>query len=269
VDRSRQARPRVRFELVPKPGGVRVLSCLDADLDRDYAAAVVSVAASVEDHLGAEVVANRVETLTDVPPHIVLRSWRAARARFERTVLLWPPDARILRTDVARCYETIEPAVVVEALLRAGVASRTASRCALVLDDLAAEGVGGLPIGPAPSAVLANAVLSFGDQALRRAGAPFVRWVDDWWIVARSAPHAGELLGVLGRGLEQAGLRLHEAKTRLLEPDERPGPGSGQGYHRAAHAHPLPVVPRSHPVVPGDRRVGARRRAARAARRER
>jgi hypothetical protein len=142
-------------------------------------------------------------------------------------------------------------------------------RCVAVLCDLADEGVRGLPIGPAPSAVIANAVLVAGDEALVASGAEFVRWVDDWWLAARSAGHAIELVEVLAAALQPLGLRLHEAKTRLLGPHERPGPASGPEYHRAAHAHPVPVVARSHAVVPDDGGVGPRRRAARAAHRQR
>jgi hypothetical protein len=76
-------------------------------------------------------------------------------------------------------------------------------------------GVRGLPVGPEPSAILANAVLVRLDDAIRGSGVRHLRWVDDvvLWGTAedvRSALYA--LRAVAGT----VGLELHGDKTRIL-----------------------------------------------------
>ncbi len=51
-------------------------------------------------------------------------------------------------------------------------------------------GVDGLPVGPPASALLADAVLAAGDDAIRATGAAHVRWVDDVAIFAPDRPVA-------------------------------------------------------------------------------
>jgi hypothetical protein len=262
-------RARVRFELRAKPTGLRVLCHLDPALATAYARAVAAVAPAVERALGPEVVAERVASVSDVPPGVVLRPWRSARTRFEQALRRWPLDRGILRTDVATCYGAIERAAVLDALLRLQAPARAAEECAAVLGELASEGVEGLPIGPQASAVLANAVLSAGDAAVRGAGIPFLRWVDDWWLSVGSTDTAGDVLTVLAGPLSRFGLRLNAAKTRFVDRSAAGGPGSTPEYHRAADAHPLPGFARPHALVPADRGVGARRRPTRATRGER
>jgi hypothetical protein len=253
----------VAFERVPKPGGGRLLCRLDAELATRYTSAVVGVAADVERALAPEVLAHRVVAVSRRPPAIVLRDWRRERGCFESE------RARILglvvTTDVAECYGSISLDAVREALHRCGVGSAGTLACVRVLEELAAEGVPGLPIGPIPSAVLANAVLAVGDGALRRLQVTFLRWVDDWWIGVRSAPHAAEALGLLGAALATAGLRLNDDKTRVTRPDDAGCATSGGEYHRAAHAHAVPILARANALVPRDRGLVACRRAARGA----
>jgi Reverse transcriptase (RNA-dependent DNA polymerase) len=75
--------------------------------------------------------------------------------------------------------------------------------------------VRGLPIGPDPSAVLANAVLSEMDRAIRSTGARHLRWVDDIFLWGSGADVRHGL-----RALEDVaarmGLALHPEKTRFL-----------------------------------------------------
>jgi hypothetical protein len=75
--------------------------------------------------------------------------------------------------------------------------------------------VRGLPIGPEPSAVLANAVLAEMDGAIRRAGARHLRWVDDVFLWGTRAD-VRRALGALDDALSRAGLALHPEKTRVL-----------------------------------------------------
>lgn len=256
--------PRVRFEVVAKADGLRVLSHPEPRLAAAYAGAVVEAAHRVEAALGREVVANRVASVSLTPPAIVLRSWSAARASLDAVRRTWPADLRIVRTDVASCYPSIRPPVVADALEGVGVAAPAVAACVRVLEEFGDAGVPGLPIGPAPSAVLSNAVLATGDRALRRTGLAFARWVDDWWIAAGSASQLAAALGLLGDALATAGLRLNDAKTRVVDRNDV-GWASTAEYHRAAHAHAVPVVPGPYALVPGHGRVGPGRRTSRPA----
>jgi hypothetical protein len=258
--RSFARSPRVRFVIRPKLGGLRTLCVLEPGLDAAYAGAVAAVAAGVESSLGPEVVANRVARASVKPPGITLSPWRAERAVFGAAVeaiagpRLW--------TDVSACYASISPRAVRDALEAVEEPTARVAACVDVLEDLSAAGVEGLPVGPPASAVLANAVLSAGDHALRDAGFRFVRWVDDWCVEVGSEARAARALGFLGRALGPAGLRLNDAKTRLAEPGASGCP-SGAGYHRAADAHPLPAVAGANPLLPCDGGVAPGGRAAR------
>jgi hypothetical protein len=269
VDRSSSAPPRVRFSTIPKPGGVRVLARLEPGLARSYTSAVAAVTPAIEGALASGVIANRAWIVSEVPPRLVLRPLRRERDVLRRALRPMADGSLVLRTDVAECYRSTSPRAVRDALARCGAAPVAARRCARVLEELTDEGVEGLPIGPPASAVLANAVLAAGDAALASRGVGFVRWVDDWWIAVGSAVHAAEVLAGLAGALAPAGLRLSDAKTRIDPGPDGGGGSSGPGYHRAAHADPVPLVVDPDAVVPRDGGVGAGGRPARRTRGQR
>jgi len=72
-----------------------------------------------------------------------------------------------------------------------------------------------LPVGPEPSAVLANAVLAPVDLAVAAAGVPHVRWVDDVVAFVPGRRRAVRVTDAVRRELEAMGLRPNEAKTRI------------------------------------------------------
>ena len=117
-----------------------------------------------------------------------------------------------MHVDVADCYGSILPEVVAASLRAAGADPRALER---LLHELADHGVPGLPIGPEPSAVLANAVLAPLDVALAVAGVPHVRWVDDIVAFATERRQAMRVTDLIRRELEAVGLRPNEAKTRI------------------------------------------------------
>jgi Reverse transcriptase (RNA-dependent DNA polymerase) len=253
----RPSRPgqRVRFEIRSKAGGRRVVSHLEPRLAAAYASVVAPVVPAVEAGLGPRVLAERAIAARRAPAAVVLRAWPAARrSLLEAAARRAGP---LVHTDVAQCYASISPDAVVDRLGVFGVASRDVEACRRLLLELADEGVRGLPIGPAASAVLANAVLSAGDDALERRGSAFLRWVDDWWIALPSPEEAAGALHVLGGALAPFGLRLHAGKTGLVDGVELGGASGTSEYHRATHAHALPFVDRANAVVPLDGRMGA------------
>jgi hypothetical protein len=72
-------------------------------------------------------------------------------------------------------------------------------------------------VGPVASAVLADVVLASGDDALRRVGASFVRWVDDVVIFASDRRGRGAALDALRAAWASLGLEMHELKTVVLD----------------------------------------------------
>ena len=222
---------RVRFVSVGHARGNRRLAILDGETLRTYTGLVAEIAPTVEAALSRRVVANRVATCTVEPPELRLRSWRSERDAFAaRFSELAQTGRRLAFADVRRCYASISPSTVGAELRRLGVG--TAGALEAFLRGLEPDGVRGLPVGPDPSAVLANAVLGRADLALERAGVAHVRWVDD---VVLSSPDPGGALGVFRGALEEIGLRLNERKTRVV-PDGGAadlGLGSPTAYDRS------------------------------------
>jgi hypothetical protein len=116
--------------------------------------------------------------------------------------------------DVADCYATISPAVVRGCLERLGVPDARAA--AHLLRGLAEAGIPGLPVGPAPSALFANGVLSHVDRTLEAAGIDHLRWVDDVVMGVRGPSDAPSALELFARALGELGLRPNHGKTRVI-----------------------------------------------------
>ncbi len=204
---------RVRFVSVRHARGDRRIVVLDPETLRTYTRLVAQIAATVEAALSHRVVANRVATCAVEPPVLRLRPWRTERNAFlARLSGLAGAGGALAFADVRRCYASISPSTTGAGLRALGVGT-AAGAIEAFLEGLEPDGVRGLPVGPDPSAVLANAVLAHADRALERAGVAYVRWVDD---VALSSADPSGALDVLRGALEEMGLRLNERKTRVV-----------------------------------------------------
>ncbi len=205
-------RSLARVVPIPKPGGTRWLTLLSEEAAEAYADAVAEVAPAIETRLGPYVFANRVARYSPLS----LEPWRSARSRFKRVAIRLAEDLHTVAvTDVRDCFASIRDAAVEEALLRLACEPRAVARIVGLLRGFARDGIPGLPIGPEPSAVLANAVLSAADEALEASGSVHLRWVDDFVVVARHAADAGKALEQLRGALEAVGLSVNERKTRI------------------------------------------------------
>jgi hypothetical protein len=204
--------PRVRFVRVRRAGGERRLVLLDPRTRASYLGLVARSAGAVEASLSDAVVANRLRAWSVDPPELCLRPWRTERRIFAArlTSLTRRADA-VAFADVRCCFASISPDRVGATLRGLGV--EASGELERFLRGLEPDGVLGLPVGPEPSAVLANAVLGSVDRALERAGVPHLRWVDDV-VLATDDPTAA--LEVLRSSLEEIGLRLNDDKTRVL-----------------------------------------------------
>lgn len=201
---------------VPKPdGGVRWLTDLGPVDHAAYRSAVTPLLARIERSLGAEVLANRARWGSG---GWGLAPWRLAWRTWQRMVTAAAREARprtiFAVADVRDCYGSVSPDAV------SSVLGPAADPLVAFLRRLGDAGVRGLPVGPDPSAVVANASLEPLDDAVRSSGAGHFRWVDDLvlWGTRREAIRG---LDALHRAAAGLGLELHPGKTRLLEgPDE-------------------------------------------------
>lgn len=203
----------MRVELAPWPGKPgRRMCLLDPVTAAAYEEAVEPAVPAIERLLEPWAVGNRVVALRPLR----LEPWREARARYRAIAEREAARAGLaLRIDVRECYRTIS-AGAVDAALRAGeVVSEHRGRIAAALDAFARGGIAGLPVGPAPSAVLANLVLAAADRAL--AGERWLRWVDDLVVFAPDAARLAEAERRVTTALAALGLATHPAKRRTAE----------------------------------------------------
>jgi hypothetical protein len=214
-----QALPAPPLERVAAPPGrrTREVTVLHPALAARYTALVSTVALRVEGELSRSVAANRVAVAMIDPPRLVLRSFRDERVAFGRRLArLARRSPCLLFADVRECYRSIAPGVVGSSLRALGCDGSSVDAIVAFLRALQELGVEGLPVGPDPSAVLANAVLAEVDRALERLGPPHMRWVDDLVVGVDGSSGAATVLEVAREALDRVGLRLNDAKTRLV-----------------------------------------------------
>jgi hypothetical protein len=194
------------------------VTALHPALSVRYVELVAVVAPVVERALSPAVAANRVELARVRPPALRLAPWREERRRFAvRLGALARTAPCVVLADVRDCYGSITPAAVDRSLRGMGCGPGSAGAVRRFLERLEALLDGrGLPVGPDPSAVLANAVLARADLALARAGVRHLRWVDDVVAAVQDRPRAEAVVRILRAALRDVGLELNEAKTRVL-----------------------------------------------------
>lgn len=252
--------PPLPFPLAKRDGGVRVLTILDPIEHAAYRAAVGRALEEIEGALGPEVFANRASAWSPrAPGDFALEPWRVARARFRRRVerlgagatgrgRRWSavpiqrrpggvaPEGRrgsrggrgrgaVVIADVRDHFGSIRPEVVQEALGRLRVDRPTVRRVTRTLEGLAVRGARGLPVGPEPSAVLANATLADVDASIRGLGAVHVRWVDDIVAFCHDEDHGREVLETIREALARADLELAAGKSALVVGSSVPSTG--------------------------------------------
>ena len=194
----------IHWERQTKPGGgERRLARLDPADDETYRRLVAPLVPRLERLLGPSAVANRATT----DAH--LRPWTGARRvwrRALRAALAGERHVVVVAADVRECYASIrEPG-----LAAAGVSDELTA----FLRGLRERGVKGLPIGPDPSAILANGVLAVADREAAAAGCRPIRWVDDVVFAAAGRRSAQRAFDAWRRSLAELELEANEDKTR-------------------------------------------------------
>lgn len=224
MEGSREAAP-LTLEVVARPaGGERRLTRLHPALAHRYEGLVAPSIPVIERALGHEVIANRARArgrhaTTSLEP------WRRARSIWRREIeaaAIGGAAWAVLATDVTDCYAALAPGVVMRRLRAVGVTTGLdpLERC---LRAIAERGTAGLPVGPAPSAVLANVALKGVDDRIREAGVRHLRWVDDVVIICRSRRDVVRGFDAFRRGLDDLGLRPNLRKTAVLRDQEAIG----------------------------------------------
>ena len=206
--------PSFRVRTLRTPvGAERLLVELDGPDLRRYEAVVRPAVPAVERSLAPGVLANRLGPRGQVPIG-------PARGRWDRTLAAAAsrPGLVVVRSDVRRCYASIAATAVEAGLRRAGVGGEARAGVSSFLDGLRRAGIDGLPVGPTPSAVLANAVLAIGDDAVRAERVAHLRWVDDVAFIGdRRAVHRA--LAAWRGALAELGMAVHDGKTRSVARD--------------------------------------------------
>jgi len=225
MSRERPSGP-IRWEVQAKPGGgVRTLARLDPRDACTYRGLVARNTATITRALGACSFANRTE------PGGRPRSLASGRARWRRAILHAVVEARsgiAIVSDVRDCYPSIGPS----ALRRTGLQDE---ELFAFLRGLWGSGVHGLPVGPPPSAMLADGVLAHADRAAAAAGVVPIRWVDDVILLSDDPARTGRAFDAWRRALGEVGLEAHEDKTHRMPAIEltHPPAPSGSSLDRA------------------------------------
>jgi hypothetical protein len=208
----------IRWAVVPKPGGeIRRLVVLRPTDEVAFARSVAGAAPAIRRAMSTESHANRV-VAWDKARGPILEQWKRARRRWRDEVRRLGSDAHwIAVTDVRACYSSISPIVMADRLRGLGAPPASVREIERWLHVFHEYGIDGLPAGPCSSALLADAVLSAGDDAIRATGARHVRWVDDVAIFAPDARTRAVALDALRRTWASLGLELHDGKTVLLD----------------------------------------------------
>jgi hypothetical protein len=205
---------------VLKAGGSRVrwLDVVDPHEEALYRAATARIVRTVEAGLGHQVVANRV---ANPSPALRLEPWRPARRRFRAAAAhLTGGEGVVVLADVRDCYASIQPHVVERSLVTLRCDRPAIAVLLEILGRFCDGGVRGLPVGPEPSAVLANAVLAGVDRVMAEEGCRHLRWVDDFVVAAPDRGAATRLLERLRAALAELGLEIAPEKSGIEE-----GPG--------------------------------------------
>jgi Reverse transcriptase (RNA-dependent DNA polymerase) len=142
--------------------------------------------------------------------------WAVFNSR-SKTLAEDPQYNYVLLADVADFYNQIAVHRIPNGLEDAGVSTERAKNFENFLLRLNASQSQGIPVGPLPSAIVAELCMNDVDTLLLKRGAPHVRFVDDFRIFCRTPGEAIQVLHDLTEYLHTAHrLALEGSKTRIL-----------------------------------------------------
>jgi hypothetical protein len=196
----------IRWERCSRSGGGdRWLVRLDPRDQRTYRELVLPLVPRIERSVGPLAFAARASSDGG------LRPWPGARSAWRRAVrrsIVRASGSVVVVSDVRDCYPSVGE--------RALEAVACSDQLRTFLRGVADAGVRGIPVGPDPSAILANGVLANADRAAAAAGCRPIRWVDDVVMVAAGRRPGIRAVDAWGRAHGERGVEAHDGKTRLF-----------------------------------------------------
>jgi hypothetical protein len=141
-------------------------------------------------------------------------SWRCFREDSLR--LAAQEDAVVVQTDVSSFYEHISHHYLQNALNDVFPDGRLGNQVNSLLGKFASGRSFGLPVGGQASRIFAELFMNAIDHELTSGGLTWLRYVDDYVLVANSAEDAYRALSTLSYALGNYGLSLNKAKTVIL-----------------------------------------------------
>ena len=141
------------------------------------------------------------------------RSWLQERAAWRAEVRGAVDGADVIEvSDVADCFPSVGARAIRMAARWAG---GDPEPLLAFLERMHEGGAVGLPIGPDPSAAIADAVLAIADQRTTTAAIAPIRWVDDV-VFAGDRGEVARAARAWRWALHDLGLREHEGKRRSI-----------------------------------------------------
>jgi hypothetical protein len=139
--------------------------------------------------------------------------WRA----FQETALERARNAEyVLSTDISDFYSRIYHHRLENALQQVTTNQEAVKRIRVLLLRFASEASYGLPVGGNASRLLAEILLNRSDLFLLLRKVNFLRFVDDYYVFAKSREEAQAALVTMSEALLLEGLSLSRSKTRLM-----------------------------------------------------
>jgi hypothetical protein len=222
----------IRWERYTKPsGGERRIARLDPLDDARYRRLVGPLVPTIERSLGRGVFGNRAVGAHVGPWTQQRRAWRRATL----SAIARPDEVAMVVSDVRDCYGSMGE--------RALAQLAPTDELVAFLRRLTDAGVRGLPVGPEPSAILANGILAIADHEAAAAGCYPIRWVDEVIFGAAGRRSAQRAFDAWRRCLEGLGLEAHEGKTRWAS-------GSCESWALARGRPASDLGPVAHGIIP-------------------
>lgn len=129
--------------------------------------------------------------------------------------------SHILYCDIADFYNQVYHHTVENQLISAGLPNQAIKWIVSLLESTTAGVSRGVPVGPHPIHLIAEATLIPIDNSLKAAGVRFLRYADDIVIFCKSDREARTALSTIATVLDkQQRLTLQRHKTRFYEPTD-------------------------------------------------
>ncbi len=129
--------------------------------------------------------------------------------------------AKVLYCDIADFYNQVYHHTVENQLISAGLPNQAVKWIVSLLESTTAGVSRGVPVGPHPIHLIAEATLVPVDNSLVAAGVKFIRYADDIIVFCKSDKEAKTALSTIATVLDkQQRLTLQRHKTRYYAPDD-------------------------------------------------